>query len=123
MKLEYQKIVDDVCNSFGVSKDWSRRIGTKVAEHCEAFADKPVKELTDDEIDAVFNHQREYRLFARNVIAAHIAKQTAPEVRKVKIRVWLNTQSQSIRATDDVTNCLYPYPYMLLEEFEHEVKV
>jgi len=87
-------------------------------------ANRPVRALTDQEIDAVFKAQWGTRQgLARNMIAAHIAKQSEPEVRKVKIRVWVNTQSQSIRATDDVTNCLYPYPYQLLEEFEHEVKV
>ena len=115
MKKEYQKIVDDVCNSFGVSKDWSRRIGTKVAERCEALADKPVKELTDDEIWACSKTLNQLS-FARNVIAAHIAKQSEPEVRKVKVYIY--------GCGEKIITSQHPETfknYKLLDKFEREV--
>ena len=122
MKLEYQKIVDNVCNSFGVSKDWSRRIGTKVAERCETLADKPMKELTDDEIWACSKTLNQLS-FARNVIAAHIAKQSEPEVRKVKHRTWLLPNGILLHCSDLLGPQSLPDGSKLLDEFEREVKV
>jgi hypothetical protein len=82
MKAEYAKIVDDVLESTPPGHTASAAL--KVAERCEALANKPVRELTDAEIEKIsdrveFAKFADDLAFARAIISAHIAKQSEPD--------------------------------------------
>ena len=82
-------------------------------------ANRPVRALTDQEIDAVFKAQWGTRQgLARNMIGAHIAKQSEPGVRKVKVYIY--------GCGEKIITSQHPETfknYKLLDEFEREVKV
>jgi len=116
MKPEYQKIVDDYAHDYGL-ESMEHIIARVVVQRCKALADKPVRELTDDEIWACSKTLNQLS-FARNVIAAHIAKQSEPEVRKVKVYIY--------GCGEKIITSQHPETfknYKLLDKFEREVKV
>ena len=87
-------------------------------------ANRPVRALTDQEIDAVFKAQWGTRQgLARNMIAAHIAKQSEPEVRKVKHWTWLLPSGKLLHCSDLLEPQSLPDGSKLLDKFEREVKV
>ena len=81
---------------------------------CQELADRPPKELTNDEVDSTFDDMpsgaagfcREwgYRQFASAIIAAFIAKQREPQV--VKFRAARNTSTEVVHMfpADDAPN-------------------
>jgi len=92
MKAEYAKIVDDVFRTLGGGSEivggMVLRVATEAAERCEALANKPVRDLTDEEITSVHLKSFPYDTVPlsrkilsshRSMIAAHIAKQSEPD--------------------------------------------
>jgi hypothetical protein len=86
MKAEYAKIVDEVRLSYAITNQSRehtalREVAERCAERCEALANKPVRELTDDEIQRAWDKKSRAGFYesVRNVIAAHIAKQSEPD--------------------------------------------
>lgn len=77
MKPEYQQIVDSYCAEHG-NYQALRVTVENVAARCEALANKPVLQLTDEEIDAAYGEKMSVGGLSaiRRVIVAHIAKQS-----------------------------------------------
>ena len=97
---------------------------------CQELADRPPKELTNDEVDSTFDDMpsgaagfcREwgYRQFASAIIAAFIAKQREPQV--VKFRAAMNKESGAIEMLRDGNSL--PTAWCFLEPAqEFEVRI
>ena len=92
LRKEYQKILDDVCHDYSTPIRGTRgtlKDALRVAlEAAQALADKPPKMLTEAELAVVYSsivaengvypYENRSYLYARAVIAAHIAKQREP---------------------------------------------
>lgn len=90
LKPEYEAVSVQVYNYWRSD----RLGGTKAAIEeavirCQVLADRPVKMLTDEEIDKALESANGPRLsYARAIEAAHIAKQSAREVVPFNFALW-----------------------------------
>jgi len=97
---------------------------------CQELADRPPKELTNDEVDSTFDDMpsgaagfcREwgYRQFASAIIAAHIAKQREPQVVKFRAARCKDGRVEVFRSDCVFTSDLWEW---LEPAQEFEVKV
>ena len=87
LRPEYQKIFDGLVTDTGWSPHGEVALAvTTAVERCQALADKPPKELTDEELVVIYATQPQGTKFpyARAAIAAHIAKQKSPTTLKTR---------------------------------------
>jgi len=115
MKKEYQKIVDEELLSYESSKIMAH----KIAERCEALADKPPVMLTDEEIRLALDSRIEldYVGSAEQVVLAYIAKQKQPVTRKVKVYIYQRPDGGTMVSEELISK----NTHKLLDEFEREV--
>ena len=79
LRREYQKIVDEFFDHEIQRPADHQDVAEEIAERCQALADQPPKELSDEEMCDVFYPSRGTILeIGRAFIAAHIAKQLEP---------------------------------------------
>ena len=127
LRKDYAGIVD--AHVGGLSDIACERIEL-VALACQELADRPPKELTNDEVDSTFDDMpsgaagfcREwgYRQFASAIIAAFIAKQREPQV--VRFRAAMNKESGAIEMLRDGNSL--PTAWCFLEPAqEFEVRI
>ena len=82
MKAEYAKIVDGFVSRTDDGLAISvRAIAEAVAARCEALANKPVRELTDEECQKIWIDTSETNGhdMVRQIVASYLAKQQEPE--------------------------------------------
>ena len=100
LRKEYESIAQQFassiydCTGLGEAHDTVRNAVTA----CQELADRPPRELTDDEIvSAINNNQGAISTVsdARAIIAAHIAKQREPQV--VKFRAARNRENGQLK--------------------------
>lgn len=94
LRKEYQEIVERERNAMGaVIGGNTHNAFINLAAACQALADRPMKELTNAEIDAIYRdhmgheagHYNPFeRQAGRDIIAAFLAKQREPEVVKFR---------------------------------------
>jgi len=87
LKPEYRKIVNEVVKAGEWTTGGQASADLReVAIKCQALADKPPKELTDEELVVIYATQPQGTKFpyARAAIAAHIAKQREPVTVKIR---------------------------------------
>jgi len=126
LRKEYQEVVDD-----NASDD--RTIAASVfhaVAACQAIADRPRKQLSDEEIVAL--HKRTFPIAGpdfqkilsihRAVIAAYDALQLEPEKVTVKVYVYRDNDFGNIVVRDSSFPASPP-KYILLDEFEREVNL
>ena len=126
MKKEYQKIVKEVMDTHEGKAMWLSEAVILTAERCEALVDKPVRELTDAEMLAAYSDNYPHtsdglRKALRAIIAAHIAKQSQPETRKVKYWTWADSNGELHHYNSDAEPTPCPDGWRLVDEFEREV--
>ena len=114
LRKEYQEIV----NSAKIGSALGDSIAEEVARQCQALADRPKKQLTNEEIQEVLIKSPCYSFDAmRKVCAAYDAKQKKPE--KVRIRIVRDTTG---RVSAHLGNLTIAHSVDVVDDFEHEIK-
>jgi len=105
LRKEYAEIVEREQSRWLAAEIDGPDCMTNIALACQELADRPPKELTDDEIVSAINNNRgaiSTVSDARAIIAAHIAKQREQQV--VKFRAARYKTGQRIEMFSDLPN-------------------